>query len=298
MSKGLRGHLDLFLIASKVDGLSKSTLTYYRYQLGRFVDFCIRQGAQELPDVSPSVVRLFFLDLQESGNKPYSLLTYHKAVKRFFNWLVIDGVLQTSPMVNIKAPRCPQYVVKPFSTDEIHRLLTVCSGQRLLDHRNKALILTFLDTGLRLNEMSGIQLADINFDRETIKVMGKGAKERYVRIGREAQKALLRYILGRKDELPCLWVTEERRPLTREGVKVTIRILCHRAEITREKRGPHTFRHSFATMAIRNGANLFFVQSILGHSTLQMVRRYAKSIDSEDAVKAHVKFSPVDNMRV
>lgn len=297
MSKGLRGHLDLFLIASKVDGLSDFTLKYYRYQLGRFVDFCLGQGAGEVRDVSPSIVRLFFLKLQET-NKPYSLLTYHKAIKRFFNWLVVDGILAASPMVNIKAPRCPQYVVKPFTGEEIHRLLAVCAGPRLLDYRNKALVLMFLDTGLRLNEMAGIQLADINFDRETVKVTGKGAKERFVRVGRETQKALLHYILQRKDDLPCLWVTEEVRPLTREGVKVTIRILCHRAEITREKRGPHTFRHTFATASIRNGANLFYVQSLLGHSTLSMVRRYSKSIDSEDAVKAHVKFSPVDNMKI
>jgi len=297
MSKGLRGHLDLFLIASKVDGLAGSTLKFYRYQLGRFVDFCIVQCVTEAQDITPSLVRLFFLKLQESNN-PFSVLTYHKAIKRFFNWLMTDGVLTTSPMVNIKAPRCPQYVVKPFSADEIHRLLVVCSGQRLLDYRNKALVLMFLDTGLRLNEMSGIQLADINFDREIIRVTGKGAKERMVRIGRETQKALLRYILNRKDGLPCLWVSEEKHPLTREGVRVAIRELCRRAEITREKRGPHTFRHTFAIRSFAAGAREFEIQVLLGHSTLMMTRRYMSTFNSEQAVKAHEKFSPVDNMRI
>lgn len=156
----------------------------------------------------------------------------------------------------------------------------------------------FLDTGLRLEELANIQLQDVNFDHGTIKVMGKGAKERLVGIGRATQKALLKYLLMRTDNHDCLWVTEERMPLKRRGVQTAIGRLAERAGITDAKRGPHTFRHTSATMALRNGASPFYVQSLLGHATLAMTRRYTETVNSEDAVKAHRKFSPVDNMRL
>lgn len=154
----------------------------------------------------------------------------------------------------------------------------------------------FLDTGLRLSELASIQLRDINFDQETIKVMGKGAKERVVRIGKMTQKALLQYLLLRHDNHSCLWVTEERKPLTVAGVQVAIKKLCYRAEITDAKRGPHTFRHTFGTRAMLNGASEREVQLLLGHSTDRMTKHYTATITSEYAVSGHRKWSPVDNL--
>jgi len=154
----------------------------------------------------------------------------------------------------------------------------------------------FLDTGLRLSELAGIQLADVNFDRETIKVMGKGAKERVVRMGKTTQKALLHYLLKRNDDYSCLWVTEERRPLRRAGVQIAIKRLCHRAEITDAKPGPHTFRHTAAINYLRNGGSEFTLQIMLGHSTLEMTRKYVSSLGAEDMIKMHKIASPVDCM--
>jgi len=100
----------------------------------------------------------------------------------------------------------------------------------------------------------------------------------------------------RSDRYPNFWVTEERRLLQRDGLRIIIRSLCERANITDAKHGAHTFRHTFATNSIRNGANIFFVQSSLGHSTLEMTRRYAGMINSEAAIKKYNEFSPVDRL--
>lgn len=177
-------------------------------------------------------------------------------------------------------------------------MLLLCSGKRFLDVRNKTIILLFLDTGLRLSELASVQLLDINFDSETIKVMGKGAKERVVRIGRQVQEALLQYLLLRSDNHPCLWITEERRPLNKTGLQTVVKRLCHRAGVTDAKPGPHTFRHTAAIHFLRNGGGEFTLQIMLGNSTLQMIRRYVSSLGAEDMIKAHQKASPVDNMRL
>jgi len=289
--KSLAPQLNTFLLSCRVDGLSPATLRAYQYQLGRFVKFCLEANEKD----TTQQIRLFLLELRETNNS-ISVGDYYKSIKRFFNWLVDEGLIEKSPMQNIKPPKKESKIIRPFSQRDIDNLLLLCSGNRFLDLRNKAIILMFLDTGLRLSELANIQLADVNFEQETIKVMGKGAKERVVRIGKTTQKALLRYLLIRRDEHSCLWVTEERRPLSVAGVQVAIKKLCHRAEITDAKRGPHTFRHTFATQALLNGASEREVQNLLGHSSQKMTQQYTATITSEHAVKGHRRFSPVDNM--
>lgn len=288
----LTTQLNAFLISCRVDGLSPATLKNYQYQLGRFVKFCLEAEEKD----TTQQIRLFLLKLRET-NSPVSVGDYYKAIKRFFNWLVDEGLLEKTPMQNIKPPKKVVKIIRPFSQQDIDNLLLLVSSNHFVDLRNKAIILMFLDTGLRLSELAGIQLADIDLDRETIKVMGKGARERVVRIGKTTQKALLRYLLNRHDDYPCLWVTEERRPLSVAGVQIAIKKLCYRAEITDAKRGPHTFRHTFGTQALRNKADIREVQSLLGHSTLRTTLTYVQTVQSEDAIKSHRRFSPVDNMK-
>jgi len=293
----LTRHFQGFLLACKVDGLSPRTLADYQYKIGAFVDYCTSQGISEPKKLTVTGIRLFMLKLQEK-NAPVSVSDYYRSVKRFLNWMVEERVLKHNPMATIRPPKVPQKVILPFTVEHIKRLLLLCDDRKFLGARNRALILIFLDTGLRLSEMAGIQLEDVDFDRETIKVMGKGAKERVVRIGRTAQKALLRYLLMRQDSHPCLWVTEEQSPLTHWGIAGVMRALKQRAGIEGVRCSAHTFRHTFATRALLNGAGEFEVQSLLGHSKLDMTRRYAASLRSEAAVVGHRRFSPVDNMRL
>jgi site-specific recombinase XerD len=297
ISKNLESQLDVFLLSCRVDGLSIATLRNYSYQLGQFVAFCFQAGLKDAHDITTHHVRAFLLSLQEKNN-PISVHDYYGSINRFFNWMVEEGILPQNPMRNIKPPRMPKLTPKPFSRRDIDNLLLLCSGNRFLEVRNRALVFLFLDTGLRLSEAANIQLKDIDFERETIKVMGKGAKERRVRIGKTTQKTILRYLLMRSDNLPCLWVTEERRPLTVAGVQIAIKKLCYRAEITDAKRGPHTFRHTAAINYLRNGGTEFTLQIMLGHSTLQMTRKYVSSLSEEDMFKAHRLASPVDNLGI
>lgn len=293
----LEGQLNAFLICCKVDGLSPATLRYYRQKIAAFVKFSYEHQVKELDQVNATHIRLFILKLQKT-NCPVSIHDFYRALKRFFNWMVEEGLLEKNPMSPIRPPRIPRKIVKPFTASQINTLLELCDDRKFLGARNKSIVLMFLDTGLRLSELAGIQLGDIDIDRGVIKVMGKGARERVVRIGKTTQKALLRYLLMRHDDHPCLWVTEERKPLAQVGIVEMIKKLGKRAELKGVRCSCHTFRHTFATSCLSNGANLFYVQSLLGHSTLDMVRRYAATIDSEKAVEAHHLFSPADKLRI
>lgn len=175
-------------------------------------------------------------------------------------------------------------------------MLVVLDDDGFRGIRNKAIILAFLDTGLRLSELAAVQINDIDFDNGIIKVMGKGRKERFVRVGKETQKAILRYLLQRKDKLPSLWVTDHGEPVKSRGIQSLIKRLGKRAGITDARCSPHTFRHSFAIFALRNGIGEFSLQLLLGHSTLQMTRRYVQSLGTRDAIAAHEKASPVDGL--
>ena len=290
----LKSFLKYYLLSCKVDGKSQATIDTYQIRLGLFVQFAEANGFPQAGQLTSNNIRMFLLSLNDRHLQPATVHAYHRALRTWFTWLVNEGLLEKTPMQNIKPPRLPKKIPHPFSTQDLENLLLLTSGNHFVDIRNRAIILTFLDTGLRLNELLSIKLIDISTEYDTIRVFGKGSKERVVSLGKVARKALLKYLMLRNDTYANLWVTEERRPLQRDGLRIIIRRLCERAEITDAKHGAHTFRHTFATNSIRNGANIFFVQSLLGHSTLEMTRRYAGMINSETAVQKHNEFSPVD----
>ena len=293
----LHGQLKIFLLTCKVNELSPRSIDDYAQKIGAFVMFCNSQGIKEPQEVTPNHVRVFLLLLRERM-KAVSVHDYYGCVNRFFNWLVEEDALEHSPMVRMKPPRVPKEIIQPFSLEDIKRMLVVLSEDNLRGYRNRALILAFLDTGLRLSELAGIMLSDVDFDRGIIKVMGKGAKGRVVRVGKESQKAILKYLLQRNDSLPQLWITLDRKPMAARGIQSLIKRLGKRAGITDARCSPHTFRHTFAITCLRNGIGEFNLQCLLGHTTLQMTRKYVQTLGANDALSAHEKASPVDNLRL
>jgi len=155
-----------------------------------------------------------------------------------------------------------------------------------------------LDTGLRVSEIASIKHDDLDTERGWIKVKGKGATERVVRIGVAAQKALWRYLVHRPSNGKTeLWLTEEGTPLQSDGIQIMIRRLKERAGV-RSRGNCHRFRHTFALNFLRADRNPFNLQYLLGHSDLRMVRHYTATLGMEDALEAHKKASPADLMQL
>jgi site-specific recombinase XerD len=295
----IKSLLNLYLLSCRIEGKSPDTLSVYRQRLQRFINFT---ASKELPpEVRPYTtnhIRLFILFLMERGLEPSTINAFYRALRTFFNWLVMEKYIpdDNNPMDHIKPPRFPRKKVKTLRREDIDNLLLLCSGHKFIDARNRAIILILLDTGLRLKELAAIQLKDIDIERGIITVMGKGARERSVRMGKAARKALFRYLLLRNDQLPCLWLSEERRPISKNGIKEAVANLCDRAEIKEARHGPHTFRHTAAINCLRNGMPQRVLQMMLGHETPYMTDHYLSDLNADDVFRSHEQASPVDRM--
>jgi site-specific recombinase XerD len=305
-----------FILTHQTDGKSPKTVTYYRDNLRRFLWFAEKQGwSDDATQLTEWEIREFLAyvggeerrwGLSGNGSETSRPRASHSTVRHyfvvlscFFNWAVREGFLHASPIARIKIAKPKARVIVPYSADEIRKLLAVCDhdferGSRCLGSRNKAVLLLFLDTGLRLSELAGLRTADVENETGRLMVTGKGRKERVVRIGSAARKAIWRYLAFRPDNgHPELWLTEEGQPLAAQGIQASIKRLKARAGVNGSG-SVHRFRHTFALSFLRADRNVFNLQYLLGHSDLKMVKRYTTTLGMEDALEAHVKASPAD----
>jgi site-specific recombinase XerD len=305
-----------FILTKKTDGKSPRTVHYYEGLLRHFLWYAVKENwpsdaglitewhIREFLDYVASETNRWGLNGNGSERcqrlASYSTVHHYYATLRvFFNWCLGEGFLVQSPLAKIKLRNPNLKVIQPYSSDEVARMLAVCDydcqhNAKFLGSRNKAIVLMLLDTGVRVSEMGNINLEDIDTERGWVKVTGKGAKERVVRIGASAQKALWRYLVYRPNtEKGRLWLTEEGTPLRPNGIQMVIKRLKQRAGVT-SRGNCHRFRHTFALSFLRADRNPFNLQYLLGHSDLRMVRHYTATLGMEDALKAHEKASPAD----
>jgi integrase/recombinase XerD len=225
---------------------------------------------------------------------------YYASLSAFLNWAVREELIDKSPMKNIARPKVPRYIPDPFSEQEIRSLLTACKAMtNRSSPRMMAMVLFLLDSGMRVGEMLKLKLADLDLEQGRAKVMGKGAKERYVYFGRATKRALWRYIsLARPEPAPNvenLFLTFDGRPLPQRQFGHMLTKLGEVAGV--KKVHPHRFRRTAAVQFLRNGGNIFALQKLLGQETLEMVRRYVE-LASDDVAEAHQKASPVGGWRL
>jgi site-specific recombinase XerD len=309
-----------FVLTKQTEGKSPRTVEFYSENLKRFLWYAHRQ---EWPDdirmLTEWHIRAFLSyvanetnrwGLKGNGSEPAQHKVTHTTVHHysvvlanFFGWVVREGFLPASPTAKIKVAKPKNKVIKPYTNDEIINMLAVCDNDyehnaKFLGSRNKAIVLVLLDAGVRLSELTGMTLEDINTSNGNIRVMGKGGKERVVRIGKVAQKSLWRYLMNRpRNDVEYLWLTEEGKPLSPVAVQCMVKRLKLRAGVGGTG-NVHRFRHTFALNFLRVDKNVFNLQYLLGHSELEMVRRYTATLGMEDALKAHEKASPADLLRI
>jgi site-specific recombinase XerD len=305
-----------FVLTKQTEGKSPRTVEYYQENLRRFLWYAKEQGwSDDIRLLTEWQIRQFLgyvvnemhrWGLVGKGSETsrhkvcYSTAHHYFVVLScFFSWLLEEGFASENPMAHIKMAKPKLKVIVPYTPEEIRKMLAVCDydyqhNAKFLASRNQAIVLILVDTGVRLSELTGIMLHSLDKERGRIKIHGKGGKERIVRIGQAAQRALWRYLVYRpQNGRPELWLTEEGKPLANSGVQSLIKRLKHRAGVTREG-NTHKFRHSFALSFLKADGNVFNLQYLLGHSDLDMVRRYTATLGMEDALKAHEKASPAD----
>ena len=299
--KNLDELIELYLLRCDVEGKSPRTVLAYRETLARFLRII---GAEGFPQEA-SAIRPEHLYTYLGRYARHSFETRHRyfrEVRCFFNWLVTMGYVEENPFRSLKNVRLPQRIVQPFSADEIARLLAACDPDVPMGARDCAILLTLLDTGIRCSELVQLAIEDLNLEDGRLRILhAKGNKQRVVSFAGRCRETLTRYLGLRGREAGPLFPASSRhgqlRPgtsLQPNGLKQMLRRLARRTGIP--KVHAHRFRHTFATWAIEQDARELDVQHLLGHSSPDMVRRYASTYNSEQAARRHVAFSPAERL--
>jgi len=299
-----------FKLSCQTEGKSPKTIEWYISFLLRFLKFLEQSGLPtQLDRIEKTHIRRFILYLQQEArtphkNKPLSGATvqgYVRTLKAFFAWAEREEYTPTNLMAKIPIPRAEAKVITTFSKEHIQSLFNLCLSSNGNSVRNTLILLLLFDCGLRVSELVGIDLDDINLEEGIIKIRkSKGSKERYVPVGNVAQKFLWKYINTSRPKpivahITSLLLSDKGLPLTKNGVQQILRRYSKKAGITGVRCSPHTCRHTFSKNYLMNGGDIFSLQKILGHSSLASVRIYL-NLFASDIKKQHRQFSPVDNM--
>jgi len=280
--------VDLFLAAKAAEGCSPKTVEWYGMILRRAVSGL--GGDRPIEQLAAPKVRAWILELR-STLAPISVAGYVRTLKVFGNWLAAEELAEVPALRSLRKPRVPYKLVEPIGDDVMRRLLAIAGV------RDRAILLLLLDCGLRVSEAAGLRLGDLRPDG-TLKVRGKGAKERIVPLGGTARTAIVRYMgqrgAGAPDEPLFLG---RRGPLDGRGMQQVMKRLKVRPGIT-GRCSPHSLRHTFARSYLVNGGDVFSLQQILGHTTLDMVKRYVALAEVEIVRRIHAVASPADRLLI
>ena len=314
-----------FLQYKAAEGLSPRTLVGYEHDLKLWVKYA---GDVDVSAVTTPEIRAYLAWLRAEykprrfggGEQPLSPKTVRNVwvtLSAFFAWAAIEFNVP-DPMQGVPPPQYKEPPVEPFTKEQVEALLKVAEYcreanttdrrrfimRRATGRRDRAIILTLVDTGLRASELCALKISDV--DQKTGKVEvkhgvrggAKGGKGRTVYLGQGTRRALWRYLAEREDgEDPNapLFVGKFNRPLNSNSLRHVTVELGKKAQIG--KCHPHKFRHTFAITYLRSGGDVFTLQALLGHGSLDMVQHYAR-IAEIDIQQAHRRASPADNWRL
>lgn len=313
--------IDGFLIDKRAERLSEHTIRDYQNSFRRLAAFL--DGDLSLSSITAEMVTRFQADLAAQvvapagiaprAAKPLSkktILNVHTALSSLWTWAVDNGYAPTHVLHSVPRPRPEERAVIPYTERDVKKMISLLSHKARhtwRDHvdytqarptatRDLAIVLTLLDTGIRASELCGMKVQDVDMVNRRLRVFGKRDKQRSVAFGKATGRAIWRYLVTRDDKQPedPVFVSygEVDEPMTRKAVFLLVRGIGERAGIVPEA-NVHRFRHTFAINFLRNGGNMFALQEMLGHTSLDMVRRYLR-IAQADVDDAHRRASPVD----
>ncbi|MCX5703051.1 MAG: tyrosine recombinase XerC [Candidatus Omnitrophica bacterium] len=252
---------------------SKHTISNYKLDLVNFKNFL---GDTPLEKVDYLTLRKYLAVLKEKNLGTRSIGRRLSALRSFFKFLTRDGYLKTNPILILSSPKLEKHLPSFMTEEEVRKLIETAFTNDELDERalrDRAILETFYSTGIRISELVGLSLEDIDFIGGIVKVMGKGRKERIAPIGDTAIAVIRKYLEKRKKQNDALFLNKSGRRITTRGVMNIVRKYMNRAGI-RQGVSAHTFRHSFATHLLNRGADLRTVQELLGHANLSTTQIY------------------------
>jgi integrase/recombinase XerC len=256
--------------------MSACTLDSYRRDLERVVAFCTHEGIADWPALTSSHVRKFAASEFRRGQSPRSIQRRLSALRSFCKFLLREAVLSANPGVDVRAPKAGKRLPATLDVDQMQHLLSFRTDETL-GVRDLAIMELFYSSGLRLSELTGLDLPDLDLRDRTVRVLGKGSRERILPVGRYAVEALTRWLSERPalalPSQPALFVSSR-------GQRLSARTVQGRIAAWAKRRGlpvhlhPHMFRHSFATHLLESSQDLRGVQELLGHASIATTQIY------------------------
>ncbi len=283
-----------YLIVEK--GLSKNTIEAYSHGLNRFLNYLRRKGMEEVREISKLDIREFLLFLKKKGLSSKTLARNLVSIRVFLRFLTEESILSTNPAEEIESPKTTKTLPEILSLEEVETLLEQPDTQIPQGMRDRAMLEMLYATGMRVSELTQLQVNHVHLEAGYVLIYGKGSKERIVPIGNEAMKWARRYMgetrerLLKKRESPFLFVNRSGKPMSRQHFWKSIKAYGRRAGI-RKRIAPHILRHSFASHLLERGADLRSVQLMLGHVDISTTQIYTH-VTGERLKKIHQRYHP------
>ena len=276
ISRGYRTHMRL------EKHLSDNTIESYMRDLAQFAHYILRMYDVPPKKVEPEMISNYMSRLYELGREKSSQARALSGIKSFFNYLLLEEIIDSSPAELIEAPKSSRPLPDTLSTEEIDRLIGSIEDSTTKGLRDRAIVEVLYSCGLRVSELCDLKLGDLFFGEGYIRVIGKGDKQRLVPMSSIARSRIQLYMdvrskERRKEEI--LFLNNRGKKLTRVMIFTIIKQAAQRAGIDK-KISPHTFRHSFATHLLEGGANIRQVQELLGHENILTTEIYTHLDDS------------------
>jgi integrase/recombinase XerD len=277
-------------------GLSDRTVAAYQRDLRRFLEFAREAGRQGPSSVTHDDLREYAYRLRNQGMAATSIRRAQSALRTYFGFLLAEGLVEEDPTERMEAPKVGRPLPDTLSRQEVVRLLEAPDSTHRLYWRDRAILEVLYGSGLRVSELTGLGLNDVDSVEGVVLVFGKGSKERLVPMGGAATRALERYLREVRPTLEKgkgrgrIFLNARGTPISRTSVWKLVKKCAERAGIQKEI-SPHTLRHSFATHLLEGGADLAAVQELLGHADISTTQIYTH-LDREYLREIHRSFHP------
>jgi integrase/recombinase XerD len=278
-AKDPKSMIDRFLDAIWMErGLSENTLGAYRADLVALNQRLESKNVQ-LIDAGRADIMDYIAWRVKGGSKPRSTARQLSSFRRFYRYMLREGVISEDPTVNIAMPKIGRSLPQSLTEQDVDALLAAPKVAEPLGHRDRTMLEVLYATGVRVSELINMKLNQINLNQGVVRIVGKGDRERLIPLGDEAQDWIREFIDGPRGEILLERQTEYLFP-TRRGDRMTRQAFWHIIKRYAKKAGiskklsPHTVRHAFATHLLNNGADLRVVQLLLGHSDVSTTQIY------------------------
>ncbi len=294
--------LDEFLIEMKLRNRTERTIKSVRNNNKLFFKWLENEyNITEVEEVKRIHVKIYIQYKQSLGLKPTYINSILKNLRMFFRYLENEEYISINPVIKVPFQKEEKVIIETFTTEEVRRMLAVYGYTNFLDARNKCIMMMLFDTGIRNFELCEIQCADIR--ERTILIHGKGNKQRLVPISPALRKSMLKYEAKREKyikeryQAEYYFLSQKGRKLTIEAIERVVRECGRAAHVNEQIRcSPHTCRHTFAQMNVRNGLDVYSLSRILGHENISITKRYLQSMKDDDILDMAVMASPLMNL--